>query len=556
MTQEDLEAILSQYIKIMDSFKSIINPTATNKRDSEVEAPPTDNTVQPNQQVNRQHQSTLDRLTNNSMTSLILCPAIHSSLYATVPPPRPDFVDHHRRHLRQGNQRISWTRDTGLSSFAASQHFAGELQSLFDMEFKVDIALDINSTLATQLPELSCRTEKQQRRSSVDSFSRLIPAFESFQIDGHDGLSYVSMANKRTSSVSHKDLMSQKRASSTLAPARSSSLKYRDMHQRQQSSAVVSAPVPPLPRTEIKSTLASENCINHASLYRFDAQYRKPSLAKKKSIRKLAALFGKKLVDSDPSVPHESTLPIGPVTTYNAITTSFTTTHTISGPSSPTHRIIIPSISPTEALKIYSTGGILLSPLSSIAASPSSTLARRRRSNSFPEMYTSINTYPFDSVGKPQRTVSFEQTSPDPRSQQMTRLPPIHLSNSNRSGISTTNLDEQHSSKLDSTYVTKADNLGKSQPALYHSKSGSRKPRQYQPYHHEMHQSHSAQELSRFGSIGNGESINSASSSLVRSPTTSKKQQSSLLKRMTSFARRKKPIDNVVQNGIPSPVSV
>jgi hypothetical protein len=315
------------------------------------------------------------------------------------------------------------------------------------------------------------------------------------------------------------------------------------MNQCQQSSTVVSAPVPPLPTTEAKFALAPANHLNHVSLYQVDSQHRKPPLAKKKSIRKLAALFGKKIGNSDPSVPHEST--------YNAITTSFSTTHTIDGPSSPTHKAIIAGISPTEALKMYSTGGTLLSPLSSIAASPSSTLARRRRSNSFPETHPSISTQAFDPVGKHPHMVSFKQTSPDPPSQQMARLPLIHLSRPITPGISKNNLSKKHPKQSASAYVTKVNNPNESQPTLCHIESGSRKPRQYQSSHH---QSHPAQELFRSGAIGNSESMNSASHE--RSLTTSKKQQSSLLKRITSFARRKKPTDNVVLNGIPSPVSV
>ncbi|SAM03112.1 hypothetical protein [Absidia glauca] len=549
MTQDDLEAILSKYIKIMDSFKSIINPALTNKPDLMQDNIATDSTVQPNQRVSQQHQSTIDQLTYERTASTVLCPTTHSSQYVTSPSPR--------RHFRSGNRRISWTCDTGLSSFAASQHFAGELQSLFDMEFKVDIALDINPTLAPRLPELSYLIEKQQRRSSVDSFTRLIPAFESFQIDGDDGLSYVSKANKRTSSVFHSDILSSKRTSSSLAPTRSSSLKYRGIQQHQQLSPnVVSASVPPLPTTLAKPTFAPEKQLDHVALHQSDAHHRKPSLAKKKSIKKLAALFGKKRVNSDSSIPHESTSPAGPVTTYNAITTSFPTTHAITDPSFTSHSVVIPSISPTEALKIYSTGGTLLSPLSSITASPSSILARRRRSNSFPETPLSTDTQALDPVVKHQYMVPSERTSTNPPSQQMARFPPIRLSTSVTVEISESNIKKQQPIQLASAYATKINNLDESKPVLYHSKSVSKKPRPYQPYHHGMHQSHSAQELSRFGTVGNSRSVDSALSSLERYPTTSKKQHSSLLKRMTSFTRRKKPTDNVVRNGIPSPVPV
>jgi hypothetical protein len=221
MTQEGLETILSEYVQIMDSFKTF-NKEANIDLDSIAfqdncndNVNDDDNSIQRQQQLYpaNEHKApersssastsstSTSTSTSNTTQSYVTTASSISFTPLATPPARQDIVEQHRKSFRLNQHRISWTSDTGLPSFAASQHLAGELMSLFDMEFKIDISLDPYSTPAPQLPELSYFQEKQKHRSSVDSFMCLIPAFESFQIDSHDGLSFVSKANKRTSSL-------------------------------------------------------------------------------------------------------------------------------------------------------------------------------------------------------------------------------------------------------------------------------------------------------------------------------------------------------------------
>ncbi|KAI8335316.1 hypothetical protein BC941DRAFT_429985 [Chlamydoabsidia padenii] len=589
MTQEDLETILSEYIRIMDSLKltKVDSGQATSILSyQQMDQQQTQHAIETStlgQQL--ANKNTLDSVHSTS------CPTLVSPFYFTPPPPPPSSPPQSsmsrqdttgsRKGFRLNQQRISWTCDTGLSSFAmASQHFAGELVNLFDMEFKVDITLDINSTPAPQLPQLTYITEKQQRRSSVDSFMCLIPAFESFQVDGHDGHSYVVKANKRTSSLSNSNnhLLSNRRISSSLSPARSSSLKYKAYQQQLLIPPALPAPISaPAPTSIADSSHFAANVSSKT-----DMQGRKPSLSKKKSIRKLVSMFGKKRLNPDIALPldhrHESTLPTEVSSTtsfmdidtttspYNAITTPFpaipspkvsvpTLPHTgvDVAPFLPTlpspHRIITSNITPAEALTLYNFDGTLLSPLSSIATIPTSTTrAQRRRSKSVPELSSSISTQPNKMEKQPSgqlvRHGDLEWAGSNTSSRQMA----LHTTDRSSTLVGIANIEKKPSISMPKLNDGTLFNYPVAEP--YHF------PQQHHPYHYEMQQSHSAQELSRIGIIGNNGSVESVSSSLIESPITPKKQSSSFLQRMTSFARRKKPINDPGQHGIPSPVSV
>ncbi|CAO3616834.1 unnamed protein product [Cunninghamella echinulata] len=227
MTQEGLEKILSDYVNIMDSFKAV-NIESPIPEDMEIE----DNNDQQLQQLQQQsfiEETSLPKRSSSVSTATqpsLITETSTSSQSTIEPTPTMDIKEQRRKSFRINQHRISWTSDTGLRSFGASQHLAGELMSLFDMEFKVEISIDPYAGTAPQLPELSYFKEKQHNRSSVDSFMCLIPAFESFQIDNsYDGYSYVSKANKRISIMTNG--ANNKRLSSSLSPTRSSSLKYK-----------------------------------------------------------------------------------------------------------------------------------------------------------------------------------------------------------------------------------------------------------------------------------------------------------------------------------------
>ncbi|ORX49417.1 hypothetical protein DM01DRAFT_316563 [Hesseltinella vesiculosa] len=295
MTQEALETILSEYVQIMESFKSMrqdpsyLDDPALDTPTKEIQPPRRTTSVTSNDSCTSVSSSSIDTPIGTASSSPALTPAkpkdnkppsltIPSSgpstlLSPTSPTsPNPMLQEQRRKSFRLNHHRISWTSDTGLSSFAASQHLAGELMSLFDMEFKIDISLNTNSAIssvAPQLPELSYFQEKKNNRSSVDSFMCLIPAFESFSIDGFEGASFVSRANKRTSIIS-----SHRRSSLGTSPVRSSSLKYKN-RAALASSGHASSTHPPMPTepTAKKNSLANK------------------SLSKKTSIRRLVSMF-------------------------------------------------------------------------------------------------------------------------------------------------------------------------------------------------------------------------------------------------------------------------
>ncbi|KAI8065191.1 hypothetical protein BC940DRAFT_304421 [Gongronella butleri] len=309
MTQEGLETILSEYVHIMESFKALaqeedaleapqleIQPpkrttsvssattTTSSASDSSIDTPTTPSTGSLLEESHHGHKPpalTLPSLgsASGASPSAVLSPTSPTSP-TTSATTNKKLQDQRRKSFRLNHHRISWTSDTGLPSFAASQHLAGELMSLFDMEFKIDISLNLSKapSQAPQLPELSYFQEKKNNRSSVDSFMCLIPAFESFQIDGSDGASYVSRANKRTSIMNHR------RSSLGTSPVRSSSLKYKsrlDSNRQQASSTANSTRYPQESRNQQQP------------------QQPRPgkALSKKRSIRRLVSMFGKKKME-------------------------------------------------------------------------------------------------------------------------------------------------------------------------------------------------------------------------------------------------------------------
>ncbi|KAI8338756.1 hypothetical protein BC941DRAFT_451904 [Chlamydoabsidia padenii] len=467
MTQEGLETILSEYVHIMDSFKAI-------NTQMNVDMEPIDMDDDNNKVASQEYETrTPDRLSN-------IPPPIAS--LATSPPTRQDVVEQRRKSFRLNQHRISWTSDTGLPSFAASQHLAGELMSLFDMEFKVDISLDPYSTPPPQLPELSYIKDKQNHRSSVDSFMCLIPAFESFQIDSHDGLSYVSKANKRTSSLlgPSSSSSSNKRISSSLAPARSSSLKYK---VRQQP---IHRPSPDLVKLTPSPTDDDD-----------DVQEDKRLLTKKKSIRKLVSLFGKKRLNSETAIPLDhrqlTAMPLASISSPSFSATTPTTTYSAITPSTlgnqqdtPSHHQQQPRLVRSDSIKPHS---------------------HQRTPDLYP---SSASTTGADKQSIPQ-SISSHELGRLQRNQSLSYSSFTHQQQNNQSPMN---------QRLDTRQYHSTYDLSQMYTNRSNSSNGSKDPVTMSP----------------------------------TSPVSPRKSTSSFLQRMTTFARRKKQVNNTSNPLSPVPV--
>ncbi|CAO3608174.1 unnamed protein product [Cunninghamella blakesleeana] len=625
MTQEGLEKILSDYVSVMDSFKNInvISPVSDGATQAYYDN--YDNIVNNNN----------DHLEENPVEELTSIPKRSSSVSASTQPSlitetstissssstttaisvTEQMMDIKKENKRKSfrisqQRRISWTSDTGLTSFAASQHLAGELMSLFDMEFNVEISVDPHAGTAPQLPELSYFQEKQNRnRSSVDSFMCLIPAFESFQIDNYDGYSYVSKANKRISTLSNG--VNNKRLSSSLAPTRSSSLKYKNKPSSSTTKKSIHENInesyAKLNNNDPNNISSSTTSLLHDSQKSstVDLQVHK-TLTKKKSIRKLVSLFGKKKLSTNDSIPVESST-LKSASSSN-LTSSMEPTSSLSASYSSSETNLnkpnlhvdtqfnINNNNPIRAYNqrptnppslsdniIYTNSNNSSIPETPFSSSPSSLSPnpnitveekkRRRRSNSVPDIST--NKYHQQQPSIFEQSINNQSTLPTPTSTTTTTATttpttyqkdiPSSLSSSNITLIPTSSTSTATTSPIDSSdhYLThsksvyefstvpprRKQSLSRS-PTTYNVgnySSSYNNNSNYNPHYYHHHQQHdprlyhSTHDLSKLytndtGGIGN---VLNDSKDSVLSPNDNKK--SSLMSRMTSFARRKKP---------------
>ncbi|ORZ26008.1 hypothetical protein BCR42DRAFT_401410 [Absidia repens] len=568
MTQEGLETILSEYVQIMDSFKAgnsnetKDDPTNSVEQDSvndKVQTLPSSH-HQTEETIPPERSSSVGSTTSTTTTnSYVTTASSVSSAALPTPPARHEMTEQRRKSFRLNQQRISWTSDTGLTSFAASQHLAGELMSLFDMEFKVDISLDPYSAPAPQLPELSYFTEKQQHRSSVDSFMCLIPAFESFQIDSQDGLSFVSKANKRTSILAGGGT-ANRRISSSLAPTRSSSLKYKNGTQQSSSrgnSNSNSNSNGNNDATKLVETSSKNRSPQQYPISSSETQDRRP-LTKKKSIRKLVSLFGKKRLNSETALPldHQSPLPVkssaasmstpslshstlaNSTSPYNAITPSSlvsTSTspssiktplpmhHVITSPEATnpvsTHKDITPPTSATVSPSDTYTS-LITSPTHQQPAPPTTTTrAQRRRSNSVPGISTTFinqineeqkqreyrqshhtQSLPFEEINHTNTTQQFSQPNIYPPSP----VTPITGGNDEETGkhplpqsISSYELSSYGRLERNQSLSRSSAALGQRQQYQLQQQQQQYQHHQYHHQHQDMRQYHSTHDLSR-----------------------------------------------------------
>ncbi|CAO3582246.1 unnamed protein product [Absidia cylindrospora] len=583
MTQEGLETILSEYVQIMDSFKAGNINEAKDDPTNSIEQDNVNDKVQPLPSSHHQiedtkppeRSSSVGSTTSTTTTkSYVTTASSVSSAALPTPPARHDMTEQRRKSFRLNQQRISWTSDTGLTSFAASQHLAGELMSLFDMEFKVDISLDPYSAPAPQLPELSYFTEKQQHRSSVDSFMCLIPAFESFQIDSQDGLSFVSKANKRTSILAGGGT-TNRRISSSLAPTRSSSLKYKNGTQQSSSRGHSN-------NDNSNDNNSTNNHVETSSKNRSPQQYsistsemqdRRP-LTKKKSIRKLVSLFGKKRLNSETALPldHQSPLPVksssasmstpslshstlaNSTSSYNAITPSSLVSTSSSSTTAPlpvhrvitspgaanpisTHKDITPPTSATDSPSdTYTT--LMTSPTHQQSAPPTTTTrAQRRRSNSVPGISTTFlnqineeqkhreyrqshhtQPLPFEVINHTNTTQQFSQSNIYPPSP----ITPITGGNDEETGkyplpqsISSYELSSYGRLERNQSLSRSSAALGQQQQYQLQQLQQQQQQQQHHQYHHQhqdMRQYHSTHDLSRIYTNGHTNNSNSGGS--------------------------------------------
>ncbi|KAF7724112.1 hypothetical protein EC973_001296 [Apophysomyces ossiformis] len=174
MTQKSLEDILSRYVEIIESFRVEEVDDSFERADVELSDEEGEEDValeshgvfgQPNASL-----SSAESVLVTERASTLL--GVDASF-----------------HLR----RLSWTSDTGVSP---SVVLANEITDLFDMDFSVDIKLNT----APRLPELSFRRRSQ--RQSVDSLARLIPAFETFELN--KPVQTIKQVPVRTSSLRYR----------------------------------------------------------------------------------------------------------------------------------------------------------------------------------------------------------------------------------------------------------------------------------------------------------------------------------------------------------------
>lgn len=203
MTQEGLEEIFAQYAQTMEAFRPNNNNNNNNTNfpfedelfdddddgqegddlwiaDEEIETilPPVP--LQPPQPIESIFSQPNATLSNESVEFPKRSP---SPLSEKPLPANPIVSDDTAKQARRksgfsGNNRLSWTSDTGLTSSVVSQNLANEIMSLFDMDFAIDIKVDT----APKLPELSYR-RKSQHRQSQDMLTSLIPAFEKIALE-------------------------------------------------------------------------------------------------------------------------------------------------------------------------------------------------------------------------------------------------------------------------------------------------------------------------------------------------------------------------------------
>lgn len=612
MTQEGLEKILSDYVSIMDSFKSINVVSPVSDGATQAYYDNYDNSINTN---DHQEENPTEGLTaipkRSSSVSAATQPSlitetstISSSSSTTTTTTTEQKMDVKKENKRKSfrlsqQRRISWTSDTGLTSFAASQYLAGELMSLFDMEFKVEISVDPYAGTAPQLPELSYFKEKQNRnnnRSSVDSFMCLIPAFESFQIDNYDGHSYVSKANKRISTLSNG--VNNKRLSSSLSPTRSSSLKYKNKHSPSSTNKSIHENINDSyaklnngnsNTSSISPLYDSQKLSSSSSSSTIDLQVHK-TLTKKKSIRKLVSLFGKKKLNANDSIPNESaTLKsasssnltssvelISSSASYSSSETNLNKpnlhvdTQFNNNNNNNSYGAVSYNQRPTNPTSLsdntlYTNKNSPSTPETQFSSSsPSSNITleekkRRRRSNSVPDISTnkyhhlqqqkhSILEQPINNQTTTPTTTTYQKDIPSSSSSSsnITLIPTSSTSTATTTSPIESNDHYLTHSKSVYEFSTvpprRKQSLSRSPNNLGNQPSSNNQHLYYQQ--HQQHDSrlyHSTHDLSKLytndtGGIGNV--LNDSKDSIL-SPNDNKK--SSLMSRMTSFARRKKP---------------
>ncbi|KAI9309553.1 hypothetical protein BJ944DRAFT_100996 [Cunninghamella echinulata] len=582
MTQEGLEKILSDYVNIMDSFKAI-NIESPIPEDMETE----DNSDQQIQQQSYIEETSLPKRSSSVSTATqpsLITETSTSSQSTIEPTTTMDIKEQRRKSFRINQHRISWTSDTGLRSFGASQHLAGELMSLFDMEFKVEISIDPYAGTAPQLPELSYFKEKQHNRSSVDSFMCLIPAFESFQIDNsYDGYSYVSKANKRISIMTNGT--NNKRLSSSLSPTRSSSLKYKTRPSPSSSNNKsidenIHDSYTKLNNNDSTTTSTSPSS-SSLSPTTPDLQGHK-TLTKKKSIRKLVSLFGKKKLNANESIPMDTTISTSPfrsVSSTNVSSVQSISTSPSSYSSSETNlnknilhvdtqfnnnqRPTNPTFSSDNA--IYTNNKNNTSPETQPSPISIEEKKRRRRSNSVPEISTYKNNFqnnletpsPSSSI----KNESYHQNNNNVSSEK-NHLQQQYANNPStyQTGISSSSSNISLIPTSSSSPIEPNDRLPQSKSAYdigalpRRKQSLSRSPTlqgyhhhssKYQDYQQDTRLYHSTHDLSDMytndtGGIGNILLNDSKDSVLSQNNNNPNNKKSNFMSRMTSFARRKK----------------
>ncbi|KAG0192195.1 hypothetical protein DFQ28_009955 [Apophysomyces sp. BC1034] len=176
MTQKNLEDMLSRYVEIIETFRMEETDDDSSGDDDMIMWDEEDR----NQALTPTNDS-IFRQPNACLSSSESVPTTG----------RASIVS--KSDLSSLHQRLSWTSDTGVSP---SLILANEITNLFDMDFSVDIKLNT----APRLPELSFRRRSQ--RKSADSLMRLIPTFETFDLNNH--VRTVKQVPTRSSSLRYR----------------------------------------------------------------------------------------------------------------------------------------------------------------------------------------------------------------------------------------------------------------------------------------------------------------------------------------------------------------
>ncbi|KAL0083631.1 hypothetical protein J3Q64DRAFT_1748464 [Phycomyces blakesleeanus] len=243
MTQDGLEEMFSDYLRIMEAFKP--NQQQQEEYDEEEDE----------DLWNDEDQKKSFGITESSIFSH---PGASLSDESLNRPQRPSLDDRasleipeDKKSRRQSvtpvnRNRLSWTSDTGITSSVVAQHLANEIMNLFDMEFSVDIHVNT----APKLPELPFHNHASRRKSkrmSTDSFMALIPTFEAFTVD-EKTYPRTRPRNMSNPIISENTPPPRRRSSSLpltpdpkpkqspVLPQRSSSLKYRQNTPAKKSS--------------------------------------------------------------------------------------------------------------------------------------------------------------------------------------------------------------------------------------------------------------------------------------------------------------------------------